>query len=275
MMSVGQETSREEWEAYLERHKRDIRNAIEQHRDINQEWWTGQPSDIDFHQMSLSDAFIESHGDLPGVEYLSPARYAHRGNGKPPRKGRGRSEQVYIGEDAAFMCLLPHHIPRRWAIFIVESRWFDPIILLTIGMNCFTMAWVSPLDPPDTDKMAFVAICEWVYLYIFTAELLLKMLAYGVLFMEGAYLRQAWCQLDFVIVSLAWCVHRPAAHAGQFRFPPLHIHSIEDLLVLHPALISLSRVRRRPLSAGCRSSSPPSVTTRSCGQSVPSARSAR
>ena len=47
-------------------------------------------------------------------------------------------------------------------------------------------------------------MCEWIYLYIFTAELLLKVVAYGFLLHENAYLRDAWCQLDFVVVSLAW-----------------------------------------------------------------------
>ena len=47
-------------------------------------------------------------------------------------------------------------------------------------------------------------ICEWVYLYIFTFELLCKILAYGFLMHEGSYLRDAWCQLDFVVVTLAW-----------------------------------------------------------------------
>ena len=199
------ETSREEWEQYLERHKEQIRAAIEQHRDINEEWWAGAPAEVDYKSMSLSDAFVESTGDLPGVEFLSPSRYASRGNGKVPKRVRGRSEHVYDVEHASLLCLLPHHIPRRWAIFIIESAWFDPLILLTIGMNCFTMAWESPLDPTGTAKEAFIDKCEWVYLYVFTVELILKIVSYGFLFHPGAYLRQAWCQLDFVVVTLAWC----------------------------------------------------------------------
>ena len=46
--------------------------------------------------------------------------------------------------------------------------------------------------------------CENVYLGIFTIELLLKVVAYGFLFHDGAYLHDAWCQLDFVVVTLAW-----------------------------------------------------------------------
>lgn len=42
----------------------------------------------------------------------------------------------------------------------VELQWFDVIILLTIGANCATMAWESPLDemlhPEGTWKSDFV-----------------------------------------------------------------------------------------------------------------------
>lgn len=101
--------------------------------------------------------------------------------------------------------------------------------------NCTTMAWQSPLDPPDTAKADFIdvratapharglatagrwsaltpighvhlvaQVCEWVYLYIFTFELTVKIVAYGFLMHDGSYLRDAWCQLDFIVVSLAW-----------------------------------------------------------------------
>ena len=96
------------------------------------------------------------------------------------------------------------HEPRRTAIRIVESKPFDPFILLTILANCSTMAWESPLDPEGTDKAAFIDKCEWVFLFIFTFELLTKVLAYGFLMHKGAYLTDPWCQLDFVVVTLAW-----------------------------------------------------------------------
>ena len=69
---------------------------------------------------------------------------------------------------------------------------------------CGTVAWQSPLDPCCTWKAAFIDGCEWAYLLIFTVELGLKIFAYGLATHEGAYLRDPWCQLDFVVVSLAW-----------------------------------------------------------------------
>merc|ERR1740117_1026389 len=70
------------------------------------------------------------------------------------------------------------------------------------------MAWESPLDemlhPGPTLKSSFIGVCEWAYLGIFTFELLTKVLAYGFIRNREAYLRDAWCQLDFVVVTLAW-----------------------------------------------------------------------
>ena len=67
------------------------------------------------------------------------------------------------------------------------------------------MAWESPLDPPNTSKSRFIDGCEWVYLIIFTFELGTKVLAYGFVLHKEAYLHDPWCQLDFVVVTLAWC----------------------------------------------------------------------
>lgn len=85
---------------------------------------------------------------------------------------QGPSGQIY--HSRALCCLRPAMEPRRSAISLVESRWFDPLILATILCNCTTMAWESPLDPPGTWKAGFIDTCEWTYLYIFTAELLSK-----------------------------------------------------------------------------------------------------
>ena len=47
-------------------------------------------------------------------------------------------------------------------------------------------------------------MCEAAYLAIFTFEMTVKILAYGFMVGEDAYLNDAWCQLDFAVVTLAW-----------------------------------------------------------------------
>ena len=120
----------------------------------------------------------------------------------PPDEVVGPSGRIY--HDRSIFCLRPSDQPRRSAIYFVEWKAFDPIILITILCNCTSMAWESPLDPCCTWKADFIDVLELVYLYIFTVELLSKVLAYGFLLHPHSYLRDAWCQLDFVVVSLAW-----------------------------------------------------------------------
>lgn len=46
---------------------------------------------------------------------------------------------------------------------------------------------------------------EYVFLGVFTVEMLLKILAFGFVWDEGTYLRQGWWnRLDFLIVLTAW-----------------------------------------------------------------------
>ena len=66
-------------------------------------------------------------------------------------------------------------------IKLIESPLFDPLILLTILANCFTMAWASPLDEPGTVKAHLIEKSDSVFLAIFTCELTLKVISYGLL----------------------------------------------------------------------------------------------
>lgn len=114
---------------------------------------------------------------------------------------RGPSGHMYRGK-ACFQW--PGSHPRRCAIYLVEAWWFDSLILITILCNCFTMALESPLDSPGTWRAAVIEDAEIVFILLFSVELVLKVQAYGLLWHKGAYLRDPWCQLDFLVVSLAW-----------------------------------------------------------------------
>ncbi len=85
----------------------------------------------------------------------------------------GPSGRVYSGT-SLLPCLWPGTEPRRMAIFLVESRLFEPVVLTTILLNVLTMAWESPLDPPGTPKAALIGQCERVFLAVYTIELLAK-----------------------------------------------------------------------------------------------------
>ena len=114
----------------------------------------------------------------------------------------GSGGRVY-GSTSIF-CLRPATQPRKLAIHLCESSYFEALVLLTIFANVCTMAWESPLDPPDTPKASLIRQCEAAFLGVYTVELATKVVAYGFLMHRHSYLRDPWCQLDFVVVSLAW-----------------------------------------------------------------------
>jgi len=53
---------------------------------------------------------------------------------------------------------------------------------------------------------------EYIFLVIFTAECAMKIVAYGFLLHPGAYLRNGWNILDFIIVLIGWVHENLHAH---------------------------------------------------------------
>ena len=52
------------------------------------------------------------------------------------------------------------------------------------------------------DLISLQETVEYIFLFIFTLEAMLKIVALGFLFHSGAYLRNAWNILDFIIVII-------------------------------------------------------------------------
>uniref|UniRef100_A0A673HP16 Voltage-dependent L-type calcium channel subunit alpha n=1 Tax=Sinocyclocheilus rhinocerous TaxID=307959 RepID=A0A673HP16_9TELE len=92
---------------------------------------------------------------------------------------------------------------RKTCINIVEWKPFEIIILLTIFANCIALAVFLPMPEEDINNTNLtLESLEYIFLLIFTLECFLKIVAYGLLFHEGAYLRNCWNMLDFVIVFM-------------------------------------------------------------------------
>ena len=116
---------------------------------------------------------------------------------------RGRDNHIYGGESTYFE-LRPGQEPRLTAIRLVDSFWFDQLILLAIGVNCVTMAMESPMDPEGTRKAHIIDVVGWVLLSLFTFECFVKILAYGLFAFKHSYLRDNWCRFDALVVALTW-----------------------------------------------------------------------
>jgi hypothetical protein len=159
--------------------------------------WIPEPPPKQLDELGADDEALDADGgppEVPGLDGLEA--------NPPSREVVGPSGMKYEG--LSLWSLRPADPPRRDAIRVIESRWFDPLILLAIGANCVTMAAASPLDPPGTLKASVIGACEWAFLLLFTAELALKVTAYGFYANDHAYLKDGWCKLDLAVVSLAW-----------------------------------------------------------------------
>ena len=146
----------------------------------------------------------------------------------------GTTGRVYASR--SLLLFRPSDIPRRWAIKAVESSYFEAIVLCTIGANVLSMACESPLDPLGTPKAHLLDVFEHIYLIIYTIELAIKVLAFGFLMHRHSYLRDTWCQLDFVVVSSAWL---------PLIWPDLPVQSMSALRSVR-ALRPLRALKRMP-----------------------------
>ncbi|XP_049315483.1 muscle calcium channel subunit alpha-1 isoform X11 [Bactrocera dorsalis] len=92
---------------------------------------------------------------------------------------------------------------RALCISIVEWKPFEYLILLTIFANCVALAVYTPYPYSDSNvtNQALEKI-EYIFLVIFTAECVMKIIAYGFLLHSGSYLRNGWNILDFFIVVI-------------------------------------------------------------------------
>ncbi|XP_061909055.1 dihydropyridine-sensitive L-type skeletal muscle calcium channel subunit alpha-1-like [Entelurus aequoreus] len=103
----------------------------------------------------------------------------------------------------SLFCLTLRNPFRKACINIVEWKTFEIIILLTIFANCVALAVFLPMPEEDSNNTNLnLESLEYVFLIIFTLECFLKIVAYGFVFHEGAYLRNCWNILDFVIVFM-------------------------------------------------------------------------
>ncbi|KAM7049936.1 voltage-dependent L-type calcium channel subunit alpha-1S isoform 1-T1 [Molossus nigricans] len=103
----------------------------------------------------------------------------------------------------ALLCLTLRNPLRKACISIVEWKPFEMIILLTIFANCVALAVYMPMPEDDNNSLNLgLEKLEYFFLIVFSIEAAMKIIAYGFLFHQDAYLRSGWNVLDFIIVFL-------------------------------------------------------------------------
>ncbi|CAH1378096.1 unnamed protein product [Tenebrio molitor] len=142
--------------------------------------------------MSTVGAGVTSPGQTGARTTTAPKRPMRRG-GKPPPDRPQR----------ALFCFYLKNPIRKLCIDVVEWKPFEYLILLTIFANCVALAVYTPFPNSDSNVTnGILERIEYIFLVIFTVECIMKIIAYGFLMHQGAYLRNGWNLLDFTIVVI-------------------------------------------------------------------------
>ncbi|XP_070508575.1 muscle calcium channel subunit alpha-1 isoform X3 [Chironomus tepperi] len=150
----------------------------------------------------------------------------------------------------ALFCLSLKNPIRKLCIDIVEWKPFDYLILLTIFANCIALAVFTPYPNNDSNLTnSYLERIESIFLVIFTAECVMKIIAYGLVMHQGAYLRNGWNLLDFSIVVIGMISVVLSSILGNFDVKALRAFRVLRPLRLVSGVPSLQVVLNSILRA--------------------------
>ncbi|KAF7472252.1 Hypothetical predicted protein [Marmota monax] len=119
-------------------------------------------------------------------------------------------------ESWALYLFSPQNRLRACCQKVIAHRMFDHVVLVFIFLNCITIALERPdIDPGSTER-AFLSVSNYIFTAIFVVEMMVKVVALGLLWGERAYLQSSWNVLDglLVLVSLVDIVVAMASAGG-------------------------------------------------------------
>lgn len=137
--------------------------------------------------------------------------------------------------DNSLFCFVPTNPVRMSLSHVVVHPVFDNFILFLIIASTITLAMDGPTLDPDSDLAAVLKNLDYVFTTIFTIELFMKVIVYGLIMSETAYLRDSWNVLDAFIVTISLLSVFAGDAAGSIR-------SLRTLRALRP----LRTIKRAP-----------------------------
>merc|ERR1711968_32154 len=120
---------------------------------------------------------------------------------------------------------------------IVRMKLFENFILILIVTSSVMLAVESPFWEPGSTILVIFNLVDIVMTALFTLEMLMKMIAFGIISTRGAYLTKGWNILDFIIVGVSIL---SLASSGNTALKSLR--ALRTLRALRP----LRMISRRP-----------------------------
>jgi hypothetical protein len=84
---------------------------------------------------------------------------------------------------------------------IVTHNLFGAVSLLVIFLNSITLAYEDPIHGQQVEFFKYI---EAYFIWIYTIEVILKIIAFGFYFGENAFIKNSWNFLDLIIVVTSW-----------------------------------------------------------------------
>ena len=122
---------------------------------------------------------------------------------------------------------------------------FESISMSVIIVNSLFLAMDDPLRPPE-ETPAFMNIADDIFQYLYTIEMVVKIVSLGFICNKGSYLRDAWNILDFVIIASGYMsmflassgVNLSALRSFRVIRPLRTISSVQGLRIIVSSLIN-------------------------------------
>ncbi|XP_077944335.1 voltage-dependent N-type calcium channel subunit alpha-1B isoform X7 [Gasterosteus aculeatus] len=127
---------------------------------------------------------------------------------------------------------------RRLCHYVVNLRYFEMCILMVITMSSIALAAEDPVQA-NAPRNNILKYLDYVFTGVFTFEMVIKMIDLGLLLHPGAYFRDLWNILDFIVVSGALVAFACSGTKGK------DINTIKSLRVLR-VLRPLKTIKRLP-----------------------------
>jgi len=160
-----------------------------------------------------------ANGAPPGSE--PPKKQVRRVGAKPPIER----------EPHALYCFSLKNPIRKVLLEIVEYKIFEAFILTAICGTCLCLAVFQPMPNGDTTAInEFLEEIEIIFTIIFTSECCMKIVAYGFISHQNAYLKNTWNILDFTIVMIGLL----SSLLAVLQIQGLNVKSLRAFRVLRP-----------------------------------------
>ena len=132
---------------------------------------------------------------------------------------------------------------QSFCLKVVQHPFFEAVSLLTILVNCIILSLDDPTNPTQEQ---WQTNADYTFQGIYTAEIVIKVFGMGFALNKGAYIRDPWNVLDFVIVVFGYLsylnisggVDLKALRTFRVLRPLRTISSVEGLKILMSALVT-------------------------------------